>query len=333
MGPMTGLGALRGLGERSYGPAMRAEQKDMAGASGDRGASLVEYGGILLLVSAIVAALFALGLPGEIAGNVKQAVCRVFDEDCAATTAGDGPAGPTLIPTPPPPTPNGPPPTTLPSPSALPPPKAPPTPPPPREQVETERALNETQLGRDALKWVRDHNVRVVYRRGGGSYYSDGDNTFYLDTNQPPEEIANVFVHEVNHAEHRNDPNVKKLSRQEFIDRSIDEETEGTVEAIQNNQQLQRNRGRGVPDTLLQTAYEDAYRNAVDAENKARAKMSLPPLSPEGEREIGEKAGRQRVKDAFKNGEVVSSVDGNTYSDNYGEAWDDAHDCVLWIFC
>jgi hypothetical protein len=30
---------------------------------------------------------------------------------------------------------------------------------------------------------------------------------------------------------------------------------------------------------------------------------------------------------------VVASTDGDTYTENYGEAWDDAHDCFLWIFC
>jgi hypothetical protein len=290
-----------------------------------------------LLVAAIIAALLAAGVPSAVGAHVERAVCQIFGGDCPSDERTNArsttPPTPGLIPTPPP-TVTRPPQTVPPTPSPGPPVSTPPAPPVPPDQAETEAVLNETQLGRDALKWVHDHGVRVVYRKGGGSYYDGDDNVFYVDTDQSPEERANTFVHEVNHAEHRDDPDIDDLSRDDFIDKSIDEETEGTVEAIQNNQQLQHNRSnRQVPDTLLQTEYEDAYNRAIADENKARAKNQRPPLTPEEARRIGEDAGRRRVKEAFVNGEVVASTDGDTYTENYGEAWDDAHDCFLWIFC
>lgn len=312
---------------------MRIEQEDRTGRPYDRGASAVEYGGVLLLVAAIVFALVATGIPGTVSANVQSAVCRVFQGDCAdGDRTETQSAPPSRLPTAPP-TVTNPPQTVPPTPSP-----GPPVPTPsqtvPTDQSETEAVLNETQLGRDALQWVRDHGVRVVYRKGGGSYYDGDDNVFYVDTDQSPEERANTFVHEVNHAEHRDDPDIDDLSRDDFIDQSINEETEGTVEAILNNQQLQDTRGNGqVPDTLLQTEYEDAYDQAIADENRARAQNQRPPLTPEQARQVGERAGRQRVKDAFVNGEVVASTDGDTYTENYGEAWDDAHDCFLWIFC
>lgn len=296
----------------------------------ERGASGLEYGALILVGAIIVGTLVTL-VSTRVEGRLANAVCGVFGGQCADTRqgaggTGDGGGGPGADGA-------GHGPTLLPSPSPGPPVPQPPAPPPPKEQSETEAVLNETQLGRDALTWVKDHGVRVIYRSGGGSYYDGDANVFYVDTKQSPEDRANTFVHEVNHAEHRNDPDIKKLSRDEFIDKSIDEETEGTVEAIQNNQELQRNRNGNAPGTLLQQEYEDAYNAAVARENAARQKAQRPPLDAAGEKAVGEKAGRERVKQAFVNGEVVSSVDKHKYADNYGKAWDDAHDCFLWIFC
>ena len=44
----------------------------------DRGASLIEYGGLLALVGAIVAAVVALNLPQTISTNVGNAVEKIF---------------------------------------------------------------------------------------------------------------------------------------------------------------------------------------------------------------------------------------------------------------
>ncbi len=307
----------------------------------DRGEGAISYIAVILVIAAVIGVVATSSIGGKISGGLESAICEVSGDDCetpSTTPRSGGPvAGPSVLPTPgqqPTPGQNGP--TPEPSPSPGPPVRTPPTPKPPKEQTETEAVLNETQMGRDALKWVKDNGVRVVYRSGGGSYWSDDDKTFYIDTNQSPEERANVFVHEVNHGKNRNVPDPKKMDKNEYVDKAIDEETQGTVDQIKNNQQLQQARGANgaPPDTLLQNEYEAAYQNAIDAENKARAKAQRPPLTPEEERRIGEDAGRKRVKDAFKNGEVVSSVDGNTYPENYGDAWDDANEsCFLWIFC
>jgi Flp pilus assembly pilin Flp len=305
---------------------MRLGQKDKRERSRDSGASAVEYGGVLLLVAAIVAALVTIGVPGRVSANVDQAICRIFGGECQA----QGPPGPTTIPSvPPTPGQQNAPPTPAPSPGPV-----VPQPLPPPEQTETESVLNETQLGRDALAWAKQYGVAIIYRRGGGSYYSDDDNVVYIDTDQSPEERAVTFVHEINHAKNRDQPDPKKMGRDEYVDKSIDEETNGTVLEIQANQQLQDKRGPGkVPNTLLQTEYQDAYHQAIADENKARAQNNRPPLTPEQARQVGADAGRGRVKQAFEKGEVQTSNTGDGYRDYYGKSWDDAHDCFLWIFC
>ncbi|MEU8801506.1 hypothetical protein [Spirillospora sp. NPDC048819] len=284
----------------------------------DRGAGSLEYAALIVVAALAVGVLGSL-ISTTAEGRIQSAICELFGSECgdeSRNTAGGGDQEPQ---------------PREPSPSPGPP---VPQPEPSQEELETEAALNETQLGRDALEWVEDNGVRVVYRAGGGSYYDGDANVFYIDTNQSPEERANTFVHEVNHAEHRDEPDIDDLSREDFIEQSIDEEVEGTVEAILNNQQLQQNRGgNNPPDTLLQQEYEDAYDSAIADANRARSAAGLPVLDAEAAREVGERAGRERVEQAFENGEVVSSVDGDKYADNYGEAWDDAHDCFLWIFC
>ncbi|TDC80854.1 hypothetical protein [Actinomadura sp. 7K507] len=301
----------------------------------DRGEGAVSHIAVILVIAAAVAVVATSPVGGKIAGGLESAICEVSGGGgCGIRSrAGDGEPPLTSPPTPGGSGPEGQP--REPSPSPGPPVEEPPPPPKSTEQIETEAVLNETQAGRDALRWVEDNGVRVVYRNGGGSYWSDADNVFYIDTSQTPVERANTFIHEVNHAKNRNVPDPKEMSREEYIDAAIEEETQGVIDEIENNQELQRLRGKNAPpDTLLQAEYEAAYRDAVNAENKARAQAQRPPLTPGEERRVGEAAGRQRVKEAFENGEVVSSVDGNTYPDNYGDAWDDANkSCFLWIFC
>ncbi|MEU5880331.1 hypothetical protein [Spirillospora sp. NPDC047279] len=307
---------------------MRTDRTLNGGVARDRGASVVEYGA-LLMVGALIIGVLAMTASGTVEPKVRSAICGMFNAGCQAPAAPPTTGQTTGTP---PSTQGGAPPTK----STV---QQQPTPSPsptrqPSDQEETEAVLGETQLGRDALRWVRENGVRVVYRAGGGSYYSSGENTFYIDTNQSPEERANTFVHEVNHAQSPDFPDADDMEKDEFVRRSIDEETEGTVEAILNNQQLQRARGPGqVPDTLLQGEYQDAYDKAIRDENAARARNQRPPLTPEQERELGQRAGTDRVRQAFQNGEVITSTDQKPYSDYYGDQWEDANDCFLWIFC
>jgi hypothetical protein len=62
---------------------------------GQRGQTAAEYMGILLLVAAIVAAIFTLDLPGKLRHEVDAAVCQIIGGDChsspvaASKTPGD----------------------------------------------------------------------------------------------------------------------------------------------------------------------------------------------------------------------------------------------------
>ncbi|RAY14438.1 hypothetical protein DPM19_15895 [Actinomadura craniellae] len=293
----------------------------------DRGEGSASYIAVIVLIGAAVTVVATTGIGATITSGVERSICRV--------TGGCGPAQaqaedePSLLPRPPlNPGRRLPEPTRLPNPS--------PGPPPPSdsEQVATERVLNETPLGREALEWVRQNGVAVVYRPGGGSFYRGSTNTFYVDSSRTPEAQAATFVHEVNHARHDGTPDPKKMGRDEYIDASINEEVESVILAIRANQQLQAVRPPGsVPDIPFQSQYEASYDRAIRRAEEARKQNNQPPLTEAEKRRIGEEAGWNRLKRGFLSGEITRSTDGKSYVDGYGEAWDDAHDCFLWIFC
>lgn len=293
------------------------------------------------MAAVILGGLYAAGIVDRVEAGTGQALCRILNErDCAAAT------------TPPPvarrgggPDQNGPSPGLIPTPggrhttetTATP----NPSPGPPvdgdtEKKAATERILALTPAGRAALEWARSHGVRVVYRPGGGDYYSESENAIYMDSSKPPEEIAPFFVHEMNHARTRGYPPVKKMSRDEYVDKSIQEEAHGNVLQVKENQELQRVLGKGkAPDTLFQSEYETAYDSAVSAAEKKAAKEGRT-LTPQQKEQIGEQAGEARMKKAIEDGEIVQSSDGKLYRDHYRKQWDDAHKhdgCFLWVFC
>jgi hypothetical protein len=297
------------------------------------GASFVEWGATLLLIAAVVGVLIA-AIPGPVTTGVRSAVCRAFGTQCAAgQTAQAGPQ---------PPAPQR-------GRSGYPPQRrqqAPPT----GIQTATERVLNETPLGRDALDWARRNGVTIRYQRGGGSYYDDTANRITVDSDRTAEQRAATVVHEVNHARNRNAPDARSMTRAQYINAALDEEVNGTVLAIVANRQLQQARARNrPPDVALQPQYDAAYRRAIQLENARRRRAGRPTLSATEAQRVGEAAGRLRVRQAFQNGEVNTSTTGETYPQFYGRSWDvqnpgsrngtpnrtgtTSNDCFLWIFC
>lgn len=69
------------------------------GRSGrERGASLVEYAGLIVLAALILGSLVAIGIPQKVSSGVGSAICRIFDqENCGKqqpSASGGSPAGP-----------------------------------------------------------------------------------------------------------------------------------------------------------------------------------------------------------------------------------------------
>jgi Flp pilus assembly pilin Flp len=58
--------------------------------SEERGQDLIEYGGILILIAAIIAALFAIGIPGDIKNFVSSAVNNIIGSGAASKATSSG---------------------------------------------------------------------------------------------------------------------------------------------------------------------------------------------------------------------------------------------------
>ncbi|TDC08260.1 hypothetical protein E1267_10900 [Nonomuraea longispora] len=163
----------------------------------------------------------------------------------------------------------------------------------------TEEVLRETPAGRAALAYAKDHGITVVYQgdslEGALGGYTDALNVIALDyAGRTPEQLAEVFVHEVNHARTDGDPYPIGMDRDEYVKAAIEEEVDGEVKAHEMRMQLAA--ARGEPEDWS-SDYGFAYKDAVGRENDQRQQQHLPPLSAEAERRVGDEAGREALRE------------------------------------
>jgi hypothetical protein len=201
-------------------------------------------------------------------------------------------------------------PTTGPAPGAAPAPSADPN---AARWTRIETLLNGSPLGRAALQFKRDNNVRVNYAAGTGSFYSGRAMT--LDTTETPEDSALTFVHEMNHArydiERRSaNHNIGSLTREAYVSGMLDEEVEGVILAIEAKGEIVAGGTAVAARPPLEGAYTRAYQAAITGgKNATEAKAD----------------GRTAVRAAFVNGTVVTSNTHESYPVYYGKGWDNAH--------
>ncbi|MEV8635116.1 hypothetical protein AB0395_26010 [Streptosporangium sp. NPDC051023] len=186
----------------------------------------------------------------------------------------------------------------------------------------TEELLAQTPMGREALAWAREHGVTVLFHKGEignlsektrtAGNYNDGLDVLRigLTDQRSPEDLAETFVHEVNHARNQNTPDPLRMGRQEYIEAAIAEEVEGNVKKHEFAQQLAEIRNPGV--TVLDT-YRSAYENAINKETQNRILAKQPPLTGGEEHRIGDQAARAALRE-----ECIAAG----YEKNYGTEWD-----------
>ncbi|MFF5207316.1 hypothetical protein [Streptosporangium sp. NPDC000396] len=185
-----------------------------------------------------------------------------------------------------------------------------------------EEVLVKTPAGREALAWAREHGVTVLFHKGEISDMANGYRTagdfddttdvlrIGLTDERSPQELAETFVHEVNHARNQNTPDPLRMGRQEFIEASLDEEVEGDVKAHEFAQQLAESE-RG--DVTVIDDYRSAYDRAIDAEWYARLQSGQPQMTSEEKHRIGDQAARAALREKF----ITAG-----YQERYGKAWD-----------
>ncbi len=192
-----------------------------------------------------------------------------------------------------------------------------------RPQDVARRELRQTQQGRDALRYAREHDVKIEYGEPGkGTYYEPDKNRVVVDPTVPPGEQDQSIIHEVSHARHHLEgaaPDIRQTGRREWVDRRLNEEARSEAKAIEH-ERAQARKGVKV-DTRsdgLERAYDSAYDRAV-----ARYRAAHPDASPEKLDSVGKWAGRDAVREAWER--QITSNTGENYRDYYGQAWDRAN--------
>jgi hypothetical protein len=186
--------------------------------------------------------------------------------------------------------------------------------------TKVKEVLEMTETGKEALKRKDDLGIPVEFKAGGGSYHSAGK--IVIDSDHAPQRAALSFVHEMNHAywfKKGMQANITTETRAAYIDKKINEESEGVVKSIECKMELEGSKvsttGLSYP---LEAEYKAAYKKSYD--DAIAAKKS------EADAKTGARiAGLAAVKQGFIDGKVSTSTDGKSYPTYYGDAWDKAH--------
>ncbi|MEO3792952.1 hypothetical protein ABGB14_22285 [Nonomuraea sp. B10E15] len=181
-------------------------------------------------------------------------------------------------------------------------------------QRRTEEVLRETPAGREALAWTEEHGITVVYKPGGldgalGSYQDKLNLLLIGVSGQTPEELAETFVHEVNHARNEGEPNPLGMGREEYIRAAIEEEVDGQVKAYEMRRQLAAARGEQL---VHEGEYGWAYHDAVSVENTERERRGQPSLSADEAQRVGDEAGREALRAWARSA---------GYEEQFGQEW------------
>lgn len=184
--------------------------------------------------------------------------------------------------------------------------------------------LANSAQGRRALEIYDRYGVNPTFRPGEGSTFDSGTNTTNLDPSENSTTSALTFVHEMQHAQEHHEGtsgDVANQSRNDYVNEMLQEEVDGTVRSIEARNELAQN-GTDVSNAHfpLENEYQQAYNKAV-----SDARAANPNISDDEAHQIGRAAGRQRVEDGFRNGEVVTSNNNQPYPAYYGNAWDGQH--------
>jgi hypothetical protein len=186
---------------------------------------------------------------------------------------------------------------------------------------EMKEILAKSPTGAEALKYIEDNKIPVKFADGGGSYWNGKE--IVIDRSKSAESAALTLVHEAGHAKaDRTDTSgdIKNQTREKYVETMINEESAATVDAIQTKNELVK-AGVDVKRTYpLEKEYNAAYKAAVEQAKKDNPKATEAELDA-----IGQKAGLDRVRQGFEDGEVVTSTNGKTYPEYYGGAWDNVH--------
>ncbi len=191
---------------------------------------------------------------------------------------------------------------------------------------EVENVLSTIPTGRAALEVLYRYDVEMRFE-SGPTFYDRNENYIVINSNTDIVAAALLLVHESVHASSTKEgrvANVKKLSREMYIDGIMREEAEAEATVIEAANEL-RITGVAVPQaSLLEDHYVEAYEKAVELARDDNESESDDVLH-----EVGRAAGIAAMVDDFHNGVVVSGTTGTPYPVVNGDIWDKVNPVVV----
>lgn len=178
--------------------------------------------------------------------------------------------------------------------------------------------LNSTERGREMLQWLADHGVEVIFDpQATGAYFDPALNAIVMG---PGYDNVDTFVHEYNHAHYAGTgasvntyDQATSLSREDYVNGMLDEETQSVVLAIVAAGEFS--------DAGHEVSAGDS-RVYWDAHDQARQDALDAGLSGAEADAAGREAGTLAIRQLFVDGTYVTSNTSQTYEDYYGSYWD-----------
>lgn len=167
--------------------------------------------------------------------------------------------------------------------------------------------LLDTPRGRAVLDWMARNDIAIVVDPNEtGAYYDASTNTMTLGGGYVD---PSTIIHEASHAEWDATDNqvvATEVSKDEYVDHAIDNETEAVTEEVYYAQE-RRAQGHDVPVDRAEQDYQAAYDEAIDSGASA---------------EEADQAGRGAIRELFTSGYYETSTTGQSYPEYYGSYWD-----------
>jgi hypothetical protein len=197
---------------------------------------------------------------------------------------------------------------------------------PPDRRQQIEELLATTDTGRWVIRIIRKWDIPVDYEfTGTGSFHRAG--SIFINRTLSVDAAVLVMMHEAQHAntfKSGSAADVNALSRDEYIRAKIADEAEAVVRQIEGAVPMttagHSMAGSGINQGLIdqyRTAFY-AHRDALEASNPTMSRAEINTRCRTHTRD-------NLVTNWFHDGTFVTSTGPLTYSQHYGNSWDDAH--------
>jgi hypothetical protein len=177
------------------------------------------------------------------------------------------------------------------------------------------------ETGEKTLNLIEKYDVRVGFERGRGSRFLPSQNEIIIDTRHGYFSAAIILVHEAMHARYIHEGLAADITvddRHAYVQKKIDEEIQAMAASIEATSEL-REAGVDIANLrpFLYYAYKQAYGSAFRA-----AKHDYPGMEDEDLRNIGRTAGQKAILEGVLDGQIVTSINQQTYLEYWGSIWD-----------